>query len=63
MIIDDFYSHRFAYDKSEKIYILNNKINTFVANAIIPRVLSRHAINRGPELQDVIVSLTSYHQE
>ena len=34
MIIDDFYSHRFAYDKSEKIYILNNKINTFVANAI-----------------------------
>ena len=50
MIIDDFYSHRFAYDKSEKIYILNNKINTFVANAIIPRVLSRHAINRGPEL-------------
>ena len=60
MIIDDFYSHRFAYDKSEKIYILNNKINTFVANAIIPRVLSRHAINRGPELQDVIVSLTSY---
>ena len=26
MIIDDFYSHRFAYDKSEKIYILNQHI-------------------------------------
>ena len=60
MLVDWFYKFRFSYDKPGKLYILNNKINTCLANTILPISLNGKAIKKGTKVSDIVVSLTTY---
>ena len=60
MLVDLFYRFRFSYDKHGKVYLLNNKINTLLANAFLPILLNGKPIKRGIKVSDIVVSLTTY---
>lgn len=61
MFLDRIYSFRFSYDKPQKICILNNKINTYVANLVLPlyyllvKPWRNSVVNH-----NIIISLTTY---
>lgn len=60
MLVDWFYKYRFSYDKSGKLFILCNKINTVLANMVLPGYVTHRKISKSMVLPDVIVSLTTY---
>lgn len=58
------YKYRFSYDKPQKVYIFWNKINTAIANFVVPIWFKTTSVDKvrknATAAEDVVVSLTTF---